>query len=72
MRGCSGSGQPGDDHDFDHPKRIFGTRGMRRRTFWVGWPKEPEHGTQPGSNCADAVKTMEVAEKILAAALLDG
>ena len=29
-------------------------------------------GTQPGSNCADAVKTMEVAEKILAAALLDG
>jgi predicted dehydrogenase len=28
--------------------------------------------TQPGSNFADAVKTMEVAEKILAMALLDG
>lgn len=29
-------------------------------------------GKQPGSNFADAVKTMEVAEKILAAALLEG
>ena len=29
-----------------------------------------ETGTQPGSNFADAVKTMEVAEKILAQTLL--
>jgi len=29
-------------------------------------------GTQPGSNFSDAVKTMEVAEKILAHALLEG
>ena len=29
-------------------------------------------GAQPGSSFADALKTMEVAEKILARALLDG
>ena len=47
---------------------VFGGFQAKNREFIDG----VKSGQQPGSNFSDVVKTMEVAEKILAKALLNG